>query len=133
MLILPWTRVPIQIYRAELEQLERFERQRMADWAFSEIKEKLYNHEIPWRALPIRSKEKTVPLNGELSEQEVRIGGSVKKFKRSYKIVCSGEKTTPQSVVYRIFLVTVEISPKLPKEQKYLYRVIVRKLPTSVQ
>ncbi len=121
-----------------MKLLEEMEGERLAEWSFSEIKEKLINHEIPWSKLP-SCDEKTPPFS--LPSMTIEIPGcKPKKIERSFVLKChkNGEKIGPQNEIYRMLYVEIRFNPKLsgethkkkkPKKGKghYSYRMIVQK------
>ncbi len=50
--ILPLVQYPLRMLKIEREKLEEMEKERMADWTFSEVKELLLKNEIPWEKIP---------------------------------------------------------------------------------
>ena len=125
LLVLPWVGTPAKLYRLEMEQLERLERQRTADWIVSEIKEALYNKEIPWENLPKEKSPTTLPKK----EVTIRVGGRSRTLECTCKLRCVGERITKQSTLHRLIEIQLTFSPKLKKDSKYSYLTIVRKLP----
>lgn len=57
--IVPLVRQPLKLYKNEVEFLEKLELERLADWTFTEIKERLLKNEIPWDELPKKKKQTT--------------------------------------------------------------------------
>ncbi len=49
----PWLMtLPARHYQLQIQRFESQEKQRIADWSYSEIKELLLQHSIPWERLP---------------------------------------------------------------------------------
>lgn len=128
---------PIESYRAEMRLLEEMEGERLAEWSFSEVKEKLLNHEIPWDKLPSPT-EKTAPL--ALPSITIEIpGAKPKKIERFFTLHChkKGEKEGLKGEIYRMLHVKIEFSPRLTQKKitkesgDYTYRLIVQKKPIS--
>ena len=111
LLVLPWVRAPIQLYRLEREQLNQIECQRTADWIVSEVKESLYNKEIPWESLP--SRESSVDY---------------KKAGCRCRLICRRETITKQGTLQRLLEIRISFPSKKTKKQTYSYRMIVRKI-----
>jgi hypothetical protein len=115
---------PIQMFRSEISFLEEGEGERLADWTFSEIKEKLLTHEIGWDKLP-KINHKSGPYT--LPPQTIQLPGKTpKKIKRSFTVFCKGEKEGQDGKKYRIFYITVLFEPKLSlrKKEHYVYRMV---------
>ena len=131
--LVPLIQSPIQSYRAERRLLEEMEGERLADWTFSEIKEKLLKNEIPWDKLPGPEK-KSAPF--PLPPGSIEIPGSKpKRIGRSFVLECGkkGEKEGLQGEIVRIFRVGIDFDPRLLQRKSgkndYSYRLIVRKMP----
>ncbi len=132
--LIPLIRSPIESYRTEVELLEEMERERLAEWSFSEIKEKLLTHEIPWEKLPTKG-NLTAPI--PLSPITIQIPGlQSKTVNRSFVLKCreTGEKEGPQGEIYRMLYVDLLFDPPLPntkrKNPHYSYRTLVQKKST---
>lgn len=134
--VIPLIQSPIQSYRAEMRLLEEMEGERLAEWSFSEVKDKLLKNEIPWEKLPSLT-EKTAPIG--LPPITLQIPGSKpKKIERSFVLRCGkkGEKEGLKGEVYRLMHVDISFEPKLTQRKSkkdkgdYSYRLMVRKLPT---
>lgn len=126
---------PIRGYRKEMQLLEEMEGERLAEWTFSEIKEKLLNHEIPWEKLPsLNQKSAMIQLNS----MNIDIPGSnPKKIDRAFTLYCNktGEKMGPKGEIYRILNVNIHFSPRLSQKRKkkegrgdYSYKLVVQKI-----
>ncbi len=131
--LVPLIHSPLQSYRAEKRLLEEMEGERLADWSFSEIKEKLLRNEIPWEKLP-KAGGQTGPF--PLPPAPIEIPGSQpKKIERTYFLSCAkrGEKEGLQGEILRILKVDIAFEPRLSQRKKrksdYSYRLIVRKIP----
>ena len=114
LLVLPWVRAPIRLYRQEMEQLERIDNQRAADWIASEIKELIYNREIPWAKLP---------------NKQSAIDWPVAKAGCRCRLVCRRETVTKQGTLQRLLEIRILFPSKKSKKQVYSYLMIARKLP----
>ena len=127
--LVPLVQSPIQSFRAELQLLEEMEGERLAEWTFSEIKEKLLKNEIPWEKLPgPGAKTASFPLPPASIEMA---NGKPKKIERSFILGCGakGEKEGLQGEIYRILAIGIDFQPRLSKRKNksYTYRLIVRK------
>lgn len=128
---IPLIRQPLQLYRLEMRRLEQMERERLADWTFSEIKEKLFKNEIPWEKIPLKNK-KSGPYS--LPCAYIRIPGCPEKqIERRFTLKGKREKLGPQEELYRALDVHIEFFPRLSlpkkKQESFCYRLIVRRLP----
>ena len=116
---------PLQIYRAEMNLLWEIEGERLADWSFSEIKEKLLKNEIPWKKLPDKEEKE---LSFSLPDAIVSIpGGKQRKIKREFILTCRRDDEGFKGEVYRMFEVRMIFTPQLLKK-KPLYRIMAQKL-----
>ncbi len=133
--LVPLIQSPIQSYRAERRLLEEMEGERLADWTFSEIKEKLLKNEIPWEKIP-RPGAKTASFFLPASAIEIP-GSQPKKIERSFTLECGkrGEKEGLNGETIRILRVGIDFAPRLSLRKKgksdYSFRLIVQKLPKS--
>lgn len=117
--------------------IEEMERERLSEWAFSEVKEKLLNHEISWTRLPSKG-EKTSPIALDPAVIDIP-GAKQRKIARSFTLLCTGEKEGPKGEVYKLFQVDILFTPPLKgiksentrkrKKEKSSYRVMVQKFP----
>ena len=115
--------------------LEEMEGERLAEWSFSEVKEKLLNHEIPWSKLPSCG-EKTQAF--QLPSMTIEIPGALpKKIERSFSLRChkNGEKEGLKGEIYRMLHIDIYFTPRLSQKKKkakgrsdYSYRLVVQKL-----
>ena len=121
----PLMRLPIKYYRAQINSLEAFERQRIADWTFSEIKEMLLKESIPWESLPAKKESIKLPLTDTrllMPHLPSRL------VHRSFLLKCKGEKQGLHGEIFRLY--GIEIS--LDDEAKtYHYRMLVQRLPAD--
>lgn len=124
---------PIRGYKKEIQLLEEMEGERLAEWTFSEIQEKLLKHEIPWEKLPgLNETTKEFPL----PPMQIDIPGSKpKKVSRSFTLHCrnNGEKMGPKGEIYRIMYVDIHFSPRLSQKKKkehgdYSYKIVVQRI-----
>ena len=125
----PLVRQPLTLFRAEMRSLELLERERLADWTFSEIKEKLLKNEIPWEKIPSKGNKSTV---FRLPPSTIRIPGCApKQIERTYTIACRGEKIGLQDEIYRSLRIKIEFSPPLDKGNHFTFSSTVQKLPCN--
>lgn len=107
---------PIRLYRTEMKRFEEIEGERLADWTFSEIKEKLLKNEIPWKNLPSKP---GAAFSYPLPPLNIQIPGQSKKsIRRSYTLRCRREKEGLQGEIYRIFDVNIYFHPRLSTRKK---------------
>ncbi|HLB53146.1 MAG TPA: hypothetical protein VJK48_05510 [Chlamydiales bacterium] len=114
---------PIRIFRSEIKFIEEGERERLADWTFSEIKAELFIksdfHHLP-------SLHETMgpiqlpPISIELPKLSPRV------VNRSYVLYCKGEKESKEGKSFRLFYVKIHFTPDLwGKKKIYEYRLAV--------
>src|SRR3990167_10776291 len=132
---IPLLKKPVEGYREEIRSLEEAEGERLAEWTFMEIKEKLFTHEIPWEGLPKPGEEKTFFIPNHLMEIP---GFAPKELRREFLLRCDKhrEKRGTDQGLYRLLKVRIQFDPYLKGKKKkngqkipYEYRVIVRKMP----
>lgn len=121
-------RLPLNHYKEQIKCLEQFERQRLADWTFSEVKELLLKHTIPWNQLPNR---KDSPLRRKLTPARIAIPDLFsKELSRSLQLKCVKEKIGPQGQLFRLY--EAEISLGEEKETTpFTYRLFIQKLSSG--
>ena len=112
-------------YRRQTSRLEAFERRRIADWTFSEVKELLLKHGILWQQLPKKGEK---PFVLSLSDVSIEIPQfASKKIPRRCTLKCKREKEGKQQEIYRIYELEVAFQkdPPKKKEERYLYSLLV--------
>jgi len=118
--IVPLVKQPLKLYREEMSRLEQIEKERLADWTFTEIKEMLLKNEIPWEKIPTRGVESTV---FPLPSSKIEIPGCTPNFvKRSFILKGEGEKIGGDTM-YRQIGVYVFLN-----EEKYRFRIPIQKV-----
>ncbi len=124
--IVPLVRKPLAMFKTELEKLEALELERYADWAFSEVKEKLLKNEIPWEKIP-KHEETMGPFF--LPDAKLTLPGyREKKISRTFTLYGKGQKDGLQGEDFRQLQITISLG-----EKKYLYRLPVQKLKNPSQ
>jgi hypothetical protein len=118
----PLMRYPIRQYQAQIDRLEEFERQRIADWTFTEIKELLLSEKIAWNKLPPKGQRISLFLPDAKMQLEPLPS---RTLSRSYTLHCKGEKQGLHGEIFRLYKVEI----LLGKKKIYRYRVLVQKLP----
>ncbi len=116
--------------------LEEMERERISEWSFSEVKEKLLNREIPWDRLPSK-RETSLPIS--LLPKILELPGTKqRKVERSFTLHCTGEKEGEKGEIYRMLRVDIFFNPPLKskkgkkrRKDKYSYRLVVQKIPSK--
>jgi hypothetical protein len=131
---------PLRLYRSEMKLLAEIEGERLADWTFSEIKEKLLRNDIPWEDLPLENK---APRSYPLEPSDIHIPGrSKKQIQRSFTLTCQRQKEGLQGEIYRIFDVDIYFTPRLSHRKKrknkqgvevsdYRFKLTARQMPIS--
>lgn len=124
---------PIRVYRSEMRLLEEGEGERLADWTFSEIEEQLFKNSIPWEKLPAL-RATTHPF--VMSPAAIHVPGrKPKQIERAFTLYGKGEKEGLNGETYRMLYVTIYFRPELSRRKKkdnaYVYRVIVRRMPKN--
>ena len=132
---IPLLTKPIELYRSEMRLLEEGEGERLADWTFSEIKERLLNQQIPWEKLPKQGETtKPFPLKSALIYVPSR---APKQIERTFTLYGKGEKEGKNGETYRMVYVKIHFTPELSRRKKkeniYTYRVpIIRTHPEGL-
>lgn len=128
--LVPLIQTPMQSYRAEIRILEEMEGERLADWTFSEIKEKLFKNEISWEKLP-KPGAKAGPFS--LSATFIQIPGCAsKKIARSFTLKCwKKERERRKGEIYHMLRVEIDFQPRLSFNKGYTYHILVRQLPRN--
>lgn len=117
----PLVKQPLKLYKDEMEYLEKMERERLADWSFTEIKEILIRNDIPWEKLPIKGAE-TAPI--PLSPMTLELPGCRKKLiERSFVLKGRGQRMKDASAEYRQLGVYIFLD-----QYKYEFRIPVEKM-----
>ena len=120
----PLMRLPIRYYRSQIHSLEEFERRRIADWTFSEVKEILLKETIPWENLPAKGASITRPL----SDAQIVIPHLPSRtVHRSFLLKCSGEKQGLHGEIFRLYKVQIIFD----HQKTYNYRILVQRLPAD--
>ncbi len=120
-------RQPLLIFSSEMKALEQMERERLAEWTYTEVKESLLKLEIPWEKLPGKN-NKTQPIS--LPSATIEIPGcKPKTIERSFVLSCMAEKTGLQEEIYRNYHLFIDFSPPLSKKKpdQYKFRIQIQK------
>ncbi len=100
-------RLPIHHYKSQIHHFEELEKQRIADWTYSEIKEKLFKQTITWKMLPERGKD---PKNFPLPNASLQLPGlKSKPLQRSFAFKCKSEKEGKQEEIFRLYELTIYV------------------------
>jgi len=124
----PLVSQPLKMFRSEIKFFEQLERERLADWTFSEIKEILLKNEIPWEKIPAKG-GKTPSFSLPSAATSIP-GMSPKQVNRTFTLHCKGEKEGLHDEIYRLLYVEITFSPPLSKKNSYTFRTTVQKLPS---
>lgn len=137
---LPLAQFPMQAIQEEFKSVYRMQAQRLADLAFSEIKEKLHREEIPWKEIVKPGNDKALILNdvAEISFQPLgkRIFlrqatlhsvGKMGKNSEEWRLATVRVKITPQEKGIKLF----RTKKKPVKSRVYTYQVLINKSPPS--
>jgi len=95
----PLVRQPLKLYKNEMAYLEKMERERLADWTFTEIKEILLKNGIPWEKIPSKG-IKTEALHLPSVVMEIP-GCKTKVIERTFFLKGRGEKIGKENQIYR--------------------------------
>ena len=136
--LIPLIRTPINSYRSEIEWLEEMEKERLAEWAFAEVKEKLLKNEIPWEKIPLPGAE-AQPF--ELPQAQIQIPGCQPKSVNISCVLSCGkqkEKIGFNGEIYRMLTVSLQFDPPASnsiqfdrpasKKSAYRFHIMVRKI-----
>jgi hypothetical protein len=123
----PLMRKPIELYQTQIKILEEFEKQRLADAAFAEIKIHLLTNQIAWEKLPSKTAKVKTRTLAPVSMQIPYC--KPKSIKRRALMRCKGEKTGLQGQIIRMLEIEIQFEPfddqlKKSASSKYLYRAI---------
>lgn len=117
---IPLVRQPLWFFRKEVASFELIEKERMADWTFTEIKESLLKNEIPWDKIPAKGIT-TAPFR--LPPATLQIPNCKKTpVKRSFTLLCKGEKPGRNDEIYRSLEIMVSLD-----DNKYKFRIPVQR------
>jgi hypothetical protein len=121
MCAVPLIRQPALFFRKQIDSFVLLEKERIADWTFTEIKEILLKNEIAWEKIP--PKGLTSPPF-KLAPASLQIPNCKKPpVKRSFTLHCTGEKPGRNEEIYR----SLEINVKLDNDE-YKFRIPVQRI-----
>lgn len=128
--LVPLIQRPLQSYRTEKALLFEMEGERLAEWTFSEVKEKFLKNEIPWSRIP-RPGMVSQPIS--LPKATISLPGQKDMIvERTFTMKCGkrGEKTSGQGDCYRLLRIEITFTPQLSKKKRgtYGYRLLVRQV-----
>ncbi len=119
--IIPLIKNPLQFYRTELGNLEKMEKDRLADWTFSEVKEMLLKNEISWDAIPHKW-QKSVEFR--LPDGKIYLPNCRPKIvKRKFILTGRGEKVGKNGEDYRLLGIFIQLDKDL-----YRFRLPAKKI-----
>lgn len=123
--VLPLVRYPLQMFTKELAQLEVLEKERLANWAFSEVKEQFLKQEIPWKDIPALH-EKTGPFL--LPDMKLKLAGRPEKtFATYFTLYGKGQHDGRQGEEFRQIYVSIFLHEKGHSLTRYEYRLPLQK------
>lgn len=125
---IPLIEQPLWFFRKEVSSFEKLEKERLADWTFTEIKELLLKNEIPWDKLPSRGVT-TAPFSLPPATLQIP-GAKPKQIKRRFTLFCKGEKIGRNDEIFRILYVTVNLNDEIPA---YEFRIPVQRIVEKKQ
>jgi hypothetical protein len=105
---LPLSQLPMQAVQEEYKSAYRMQTQRLADLAFSQIKEQLYREEIAWQDILRTRQDSSIVLKDEVEVCFEPLGK--RKFNRLGKLHSVG-KTTSSGDEWRLITCRVKITP----------------------
>lgn len=118
--IIPLVREPLRMLKKEMAKIEEMEKERLADYVYSQLREKFLKNEIPWSQIP-KKKEIKGPLS--LPSLTLKMAGfKPKKIPCSYSLYGKGEKQGRQQEEYRLIYVTIYLD-----KAAYKYRLPLQK------
>ena len=117
----PLVKQPLKLYKNEVAYLEKMERERLADWTFTEVKEILLKNGIPWEKIPPRG-TKTGPFPLPSVVMEIP-GCKTKVIERKFFLKGRGEKVGKENQIYRQIGVHVILNG-----YEYEFRIPVQRL-----
>jgi hypothetical protein len=123
-------RQPILFYRAELDQLERVECDRIATWTYTEIRELLMKGTIRWSQIPPLG-ERSQPWTLPPAKLEIPTLLS-RTAARRFWIETLREKQDAEGNVFRLLSLQIEIGSGL-KKRMFTYRANVQKAQLVVE
>lgn len=119
--IVPLVKQPLKLYQEEISRLEQIEKERLADWTFTEVKEMLLKNEIPWDSIPAKGEESA---SFPLSPAQISIPGCTPKtLHRSFILTGRGEKVGQGNATYRQLGVYIFL-----EKEKYTFRLPIQKV-----
>ncbi|OGN55652.1 MAG: hypothetical protein A3D96_00980 [Chlamydiae bacterium RIFCSPHIGHO2_12_FULL_44_59] len=120
---IPLVTGPLKLYRQQTAHFIDMEKERLADWTFCEIKEMLFNQEIPWEKIPAKG-ESSLPFS--LSPAILHVPNcQAKTISRAFVLTGRGEKinkTEKQEEIVRQLGIYVLLDSK-----RYAFRLPVTK------
>ncbi len=129
--LVPLIERPIRSYISEWKLIKEIEGERLANIAFSEIKEKLLKNEIPWAKIPGPG-QMTKPFL--LPPVTLTLGHNKPiSIERSFVLKCKkkGEKTNQENECYRLLNIEIFFHPRLSQKKinknkgHYTYHTLV--------
>ncbi len=108
-------RQPILLHRAEVEQLENIEADRIASLTFTEIYENFLKGTVPWSQIPaLKKKSKSFALPDAPFQIPPLLSRSIN---RSYVIETLREKQTDDGRIHRLLSIHIQIGSGHKKRQ----------------
>lgn len=101
---IPLVTGPLKLYKMQTKQLINMEKERLADWTFSEIKEQFLKNEIPWSKIPPKGE---MSPSISLSPAKILIPNSEpREVTRRFVLKTTGEGETTKHLVrqLRVFI-----------------------------
>ncbi len=103
------------ILRAEIKTLEELQLERLADVAFAEVKQMLFENKISWEEIG-KAKEKH-KLVQDLSPVSIKIGkGSTAIYARSFDLYCEKKSQARSDPEFRLIKITIHFKPANKEE-----------------
>lgn len=126
---IPLVHQPIWFFNKEIESFEILEKERLADWTFTEIKELFLKNEIKWEKIP---KHRETSPSFPLPPAYLQIPGhKPKRIERSFTLYGQGEKLGKQNEEYRMIYVTIQLDKAPYKFRTPMQRIVEKKLETE--
>jgi hypothetical protein len=112
--VIPLIRTPVNVFKTEIESLEKMALQRIAELSFASIKEQLYKNEISWKALSENGTEEPHFVD----KVKISLGKDLNRdYERKFFLWSKKTDSGKNGEEYRLLNTKITFSP-LPKPKK---------------